>query len=451
MNFEKLHKYNCAKIALAAGLALGIAWQTSASSVMAEDAESAENNDPIIFSRCSEDYGCAYYFNDGVKEHSVFCHDHDLKQPAVEGTEGFFRMDYFSPEVKIDRAKKEQIASALFAGSPSDAVGLRELYSDVTDEEAIYRTQEVVWVIDRGEELAGILPTSYSYHIQYYAQNPETPRYWGATEGTLLLQGDTLIKERGGVMSTGILNFDGSYNGSAEDKAISLELPEGFTAVDPETGTPLRALAKAQNFIIQWDGESSFEDTVSVGFTYLLSKVWYYHQRVTPTVQNMVELERVPQSGTFRLTKESTSTTQVSEETTTTAVPEEPTQSEEVKKEEQKPSASTSTQVTQTTEAIPTQPVTEETSRPPRGLLSTAPSSSETKATEEEEKPSFESTTVPASETTSTRQSEKTSGTTQRESLAKTGQRLNHHAAAPLLLLPALAVIILIRRRTDSI
>ena len=196
---------------------------------------------------------------------------------------------------------KEEIASAIYAGHPVDAMNYVSLFNMTGLGEDIYYTQDAVWCISRGDSLGGITPIDYYYALRYYAQSTEFDRYWGATGGTPSISGDRTLYPYGNIYKTGILTVTGDYNGNSSDKNIELDLPSGYAMYDAVTNAPVSKLAKGDRFYIVYNGSEPDGEYKDIELTYYTSKVWYYRSGDN-VHQNMVELERIPHNTDFRLT-----------------------------------------------------------------------------------------------------------------------------------------------------
>lgn len=190
----------------------------------------------------SGQFGMRYYITDGTIARIAYCFNHDYQQPPLNN-EGntlpqYTKLDYLTssdPAVGSEELKKK-IASLLYVGYPNNATGLKEDYG-LSEEEAIYQTQEALWQLVGGNDYFGSA-NDYITQIGNYAVGE---KYYG--QGTFSFSGDLKMSKKNGVWKTDtitvggdsreILTFDNiPANIKIMDADFDTEIPNQFFVGD---------------------------------------------------------------------------------------------------------------------------------------------------------------------------------------------------------------------------
>lgn len=150
---------------------------STALEVRAEKADTVSQDDTITVYNDPNHNGHFFYYKDGVPI-TVYCYHHERLQPSMEGTSGYRRYDYFSPEAEEPHppVTKEMVATILYLGYPANATGLME-YWGIGEYPAIDAVQSAVWAVVKGDRTDWLKDYKYEYDLQYYGQNPESPYF----------------------------------------------------------------------------------------------------------------------------------------------------------------------------------------------------------------------------------------------------------------------------------
>ncbi len=154
----------------------------------------------------------------------AYCYDLGSAFPSRENSESstwYSKIENYlannGPFVeKYGRDKKVKVATALYAGYPNDAYGIRGEYS-ITDDEARYMTQNLIWDITENcagsyaEDLRlGISQDMADYYNRIYDDYIENLSYDAEFEqGMLVLNGDFMFYEQETCWMTDIVSFEG--------------------------------------------------------------------------------------------------------------------------------------------------------------------------------------------------------------------------------------------------
>lgn len=180
--------------------------------------------------------GWYYFYENGVKK-TVYCYEHDKIQPSIYGTDGYTKVDFFSPEVASPNSPvtKEMIATLLYLGFPNNATGLQEVWG-VENSRANYLTQQSVWELVKGNITTYLKDYAYEYDLEYYAGEPTSPYFKKYGEsGSVSISGDTTLNKIGDLYKTDTINIDGNYTGSFTFE----NLPINIKIYDANTNQPI--------------------------------------------------------------------------------------------------------------------------------------------------------------------------------------------------------------------
>lgn len=263
---------------------------STALEVRAEKADTVSQDDTITVYNDPNHNGHFFYYKDGVPI-TVYCYHHERLQPSMEGTSGYRRYDYFSPEAEEPHppVTKEMVATILYLGYPANATGLME-YWGIGEYPAIDAVQSAVWAVVKGDRTDWLKDYKYEYDLQYYGQNPESPYF-------------NKIRNLGSVQMKEKLNARQQPDGSYRTEKVRVEgdftgtfwftnLPGDMKVYDAKTDTEItkeQRLSVQDEIYFTYTGMQKSED-FSLEYQYDTHEVFYLRTDDT-RYQDMVGTE----------------------------------------------------------------------------------------------------------------------------------------------------------------
>ena len=247
----------------------------------------------------NKDNGVSGFFylieNDGSKK-VIYCYNQYLKQPSSNGTSGYKKYDYFSPEITtVNSEIKSEIAAILYAGYPNDALGYIDEFG-ISESEARQYTQDAIWSLTNGNDHtdSNISRNTYLHALYFYAEK-ENGTY-GET-GDVVIDSDILLNEVDGVWKSDVLTIDGSYTGEISFK----NLPENISIYDAKTNEAINSTVKVGDSIyIVYSGAIQDELSATLNYEYNTTNTVFY-KSADSSYQDMIGFEQKLNQGNISI------------------------------------------------------------------------------------------------------------------------------------------------------
>lgn len=277
-------------------LAITIIFSTCISSNALESTKN--NNTYTCYNKDKGENGFYYVIEDDGSKKIVYCYNHDLTQPSVNGTSGYKKYDYFSSDIKtVSSEVKSQIAAILYAGYPNDSLGLMEKFR-ISEDDARTNTQDAIWSLTSGNHHNNITPNTYLNSLYYYAEVEQGKS--GGT-GDVLLDENVTLTEENGVWKSNILNVGGDYT---ESVSIS-NLPTNVEIYDAKTNEIKSSFKVGDSIYIVYSGEVKEDLAVTLTYSYETCEVILYKAE-NAKYQDMIRAEIVSKEKDITITAKNT-------------------------------------------------------------------------------------------------------------------------------------------------
>ena len=215
----------------------------------------------------SNAFGMRYYITDGNSSVIAYCFNRDYQQPPLQDPANtlpqYTKLDYLtSNDSEVEPSNmKEKIAALLYVGYPNNATGLKEFYN-LSEEEAIYQTQQALWQLVEGNEYFGF-DNNYITKIGNHAVQEQ---YYG--QGTFSFSGDLKMTKKDGVWRTGDIEITGDSREILEFDSI----PANVKIMDVDFDTEIQGgLIVGDRFYLSYTGAD--DDLKEFELTYKTKEV----------------------------------------------------------------------------------------------------------------------------------------------------------------------------------
>ena len=237
-----------------------------------------------------------YIIDEYGNKQVVYCYNEDLATPAVEGTSGYIKYDYFSPEIPARTTEtKSEVAAILYAGYPNEALGFMNEFN-LSDNTARLLTQQAIWALTNGEDHTydNIKKDNYLHALYIYAEKEKGG--YGNT-GTVDIAPEITLNEVNGVWKSDAFTINGDYTGE-----ILLEgLPENVLIYNATTNAPVSSTLKVGDTVyIVYDGIVANSFNATINYQYTTSNIAFY-KAPDKTHQNLIGFEDKVNNGSINI------------------------------------------------------------------------------------------------------------------------------------------------------
>lgn len=238
----------------------------------------------------------------GGKKTAAYCYDLSLRYPSEKKDDPtlYTRIEnYLESEdsyiVQYGSEKKARIATALYAGYPNDGYDLRKNYPGLSDYDARYATQNIIWAItedmddptETGDPHLTDSMKAYSRAVYEYVKRADANDKFDL--GYLELDKGIEFEEKDGCWKTDIVTITGN-NGKIE----FFKLPAGAEVYDGKTNEKISGnIRVGQSFYLKSDTEPEENAEIKIKFKFKVVKFYFYtpaFEEDRDEIQNLIQV-----------------------------------------------------------------------------------------------------------------------------------------------------------------